>query len=153
MDDTPYIESAEVLINELRRLKQQREAGKQRLDTQSRQLLKSLKRRLIHQKTDGRCHICGCEVSVDSFQADHVRSHTSGGGSDVDNFLPSCRTCNNYRWYYSSEEMKWILKIGVWARTQMQRETQIGHQLAKAFVKYEESRERRRTNPRKPHLG
>ena len=153
MDDTPYIDSPDVLIAELRRLMRRREDGKQPAGSSPRRSLTPQERRVIRQKTDGRCHVCGCSVSVESFQADHVKSHTSGGGSSVDNFLPSCRTCNNYRWHYSSEELKWILKIGVWARTQVNRDTPIGRQLAEAFIKYESSRERRRRKPRESYTG
>jgi hypothetical protein len=33
--------------------------------------------------------------------------------------LPAHSTCNNYRWDYLPEEFQYILKLGVWASTQM----------------------------------
>ena len=66
----------------------------------------------------GKCHICGQELLVDKFEADQVKSHSSGGSSIVDNYLPAYKTCNNYRWHYLSEELQWILILGVQLRFQ-----------------------------------
>ncbi len=67
-------------------------------------------RELILAKTNSHCHICGMEVTLDAFQADYVKSHSMGGQHAQNNYLPSCFTCNNYRWHYSSEEIQIILK-------------------------------------------
>jgi hypothetical protein len=94
-------------------------------------------RELILAKTDCRCHICGIEVSITEFQADHVKPHSAGGIHSVNNYLPSCNTCNNYRWHYSSEEIQIILKMGVWAKTKAVNDPIFGLELANEFVKYE----------------
>ena len=83
-----------------------------------RQSLRADKRRLVLAKTAGRCHICGGEVPPGRWNADHVLAHSSGGAHAADNY-PAHRLCHNYRWDYSPEEFQWVLKIGVWARTQM----------------------------------
>jgi hypothetical protein len=94
-------------------------------------------------KTDGRCHICGGEIDGE-WQADHVLSHALGGANGLGNFLPAHQICNQYRWSYGSEEFQWILKLGVWLRTQIQRETQLGKQAAETFCAYERARIKRR---------
>lgn len=96
------------------------------------------------QKTGGRCHICGGEIGGESWQADHVLAHSAGGKHDLTNYLPAHSLCNNYRWFYGSEEFQWILKLGVWMRTQIERETRIGKQVGQQFVRYERHRSSRR---------
>ena len=88
----------------------------------------------IHAKTDGRCHFCGCNVSVGAFEANHVKNHASGGGSCAESFLPACKICNNYRWHYSHEELQWILKIGVWVSHNIVKRTKLGSLIANAFI-------------------
>jgi hypothetical protein len=58
--------------------------------------------------------------------------------------LPSCHTCNNYRWHYLPEEIQWILKLGVFAKTQIENQTDVGMTLAEAFLK----KELRKNTPR-----
>lgn len=100
-------------------------------------------RELIHAKTNGRCHFCGLKVPVDKFQADHVVSHIRGGRHSEENYLPSCFTCNNYRWHYLPRELQIILKMGVWARTEVENKTKIGVEIAIKFSKKEKSRIKR----------
>ena len=128
-----------------------RENGKNSSGMRQRQSLSKAQRREVHSKTDGRCHICGCDVPVDNFEADHVKNHTSGGECLVENFLPSCRTCNNYRWHYLPQELQWILKIGVWAKTHMSKKTSIGEDMLSEFVRHDVTREGRRKAPRTPY--
>jgi hypothetical protein len=52
--------------------------------------------------------------------------------------------CNNYRWDYSAEEFQWILKIGVWARRQMELESPVGRATLAAFFEYDRKRDARR---------
>jgi hypothetical protein len=73
-----------------------------------------------------------------------VIAHSAGGTHKVDNFLPAHSTCNNYRWDYTSEEFQYILKLGVWTRTQIERGTTIGNMVATAFECHELRRVKRR---------
>jgi HNH endonuclease len=108
--------------------------------------LNKLSRNRILAKTDSHCHICGLELDRDNFQADHVKSHIGGGGDSENNYLPSCSTCNNYRWHYSSEEIQIILKLGVWARSKIASDTPFGLEIANQFVKHQMGvRKRRKT--------
>src|SRR6478735_4360918 len=95
-------------------------------------------------KTGGRCHICGGVIEESNWQADHVLAHSAEGKHSIDNFLPAHDLCNNYRWHYDAEEFQWILKLGVWLRTQIERETTIGHSAGKSFCKYDSNRTLRR---------
>ena len=96
-------------------------------------------------KTDGRWHICGGQIEA-GWQADHVLAHSGGGKHGEDNYLAAHALCNNYRWDYLAEEFQYILKLGVWARTQIEYGSPVGHDIANAFVVYE----RRRCSRRRP---
>ena len=114
---------------------------------QTRQLLSATERKEIFAKTAGRCHICGGAIEG-PWQANHVLSHSGGGGHIADNYLPTHVLCNNYRWDYSPDEFQHILKLGVWIRTQIERKTPIGRAAATAYLAYENARvKRRRTSP------
>jgi len=146
MDELPYMLDLEAFKQELYKLHLLRKNGKLSLKRMYR--LSRKQRQIIHAKTAGRCHVCGGEVTQENFEADHVLSHSSGGGSTVDNFLPACRTCNNYRWHYLSEEFRWILKLGVWARSEIANGTRLGDSMGAFFIKREKVREKRRKSSR-----
>lgn len=97
-------------------------------------------RKNIHAKTNGRCHFCGIKVPIDKFQADHVVSKIRGGAHNEENYLPSCFTCNNYRWHYLPRELQIILKLGVWVRTEIEHQTIIGKEISNKFTKKESVR-------------
>jgi 5-methylcytosine-specific restriction endonuclease McrA len=78
------------------------------------------------------------------WEADHVFSHSLGGQNAADNYLPAHTICNNYRWFYGTEEFQWILKLGVWLRTQIEKETKLGRLAAEAFCSRDRLRAGRR---------
>jgi hypothetical protein len=106
--------------------------------------LTTKQRELALAKTNSHCHICGIEVTISDFHADHVKSHCMGGEHTENNYLPSCPTCNNYRWHYTSEEIQVILKLGVWAKTKITNDAELGLVMANEYVKYEMGVRRRR---------
>lgn len=108
--------------------------------------LSKAQRQRIKDKTGGLCHICGGPVE-DVWQADHVLSHSGGGTSTEDNYLPAHNLCNNYRWHYTAEELQQILKLGVWVRTQIQKLTVVGRLVGDRFLSHERQRLRRRKSP------
>ena len=122
----------------LRRRNSKRDVGRTRRLTQTQKLS-------IHSKTNGRCHFCGIKVRIDNFQADHIVSHIRGGEHSEDNYLPSCFTCNNYRWHYLPRELQIILKLGVWMRTEIENQSVIGKDVAARFSRREKSRIKRKT--------
>ena len=146
MNELPYIDTPNIFQQELAKLAALQKIGKTKTKRQYR--LTKQERQIIHSKTGGKCHVCGREVLIDKFDADHVKSHSSGGTSITDNFLPACRTCNNYRWHYLPQEFQWILKLGVWARTEIEKESVLGKSIANTFIMREIIREGRRKNPR-----
>lgn len=125
-------------------LRSRRRLGKRTSTRQPRASLTAAERQKVLVKTAGCCHICGGTIEGDKWQADHVIAHSAGGTHHVDNYLPAHATCNNYRWDYLPDEFQCILKLGVWARTQIERGTTVGNDFAKAFSGHEARRVKRR---------
>jgi 5-methylcytosine-specific restriction endonuclease McrA len=67
-----------------------------------RRALSKTEREAIYNKTDGHCAYCGEAIELKAMQADHVAPIEFDGliekyGNDpnnIDNLLPSCRSCN-----------------------------------------------------------
>ena len=145
MSASDTFESAKEFVAHLRSLQRTRRDRKLELREQVvRKSLSRTEREQIFAKTAGRCHICGGLIDGE-WEADHVFSHSLGGQHEVGNYLPAHPICNNYRWFYGTEEFQWILKLGVWLRTQIERETGLGRLAAKAFCSYDRARACRRT--------
>jgi hypothetical protein len=70
-------------------------------------------------------------------EIDHVLAHSGGGAHRLDNHLPAHTLCNNYRWNYGSEEFQLILKLGVWPRTQIEKQTTLGKTATEQVAAYE----------------
>jgi len=150
-DSIPYIDKENTLIEELNILYQKRLIKKEfnkEFKESKRIILSKEQRQRIYNKTDGLCHVCGIKLEIDNFQADHVKPFSTGGYDIVDNFLPACSQCNNYRWDYSPEEMQWILKLGVWLKTEIQKKSKEGLEVLPKIIQDEIKREKRRKNPR-----
>jgi 5-methylcytosine-specific restriction endonuclease McrA len=140
MTNHDYFFDATLLQEQIKKLHMERKKSK--IPSKRVGRLTKNERLLILAKTDNKCHICGQEISVNEFQADHVVSHIHGGVHKVDNYLPACFICNNYRWHYLPEELQLILKIGVWAKTEIERKSVVGNSMALKFV----AKENRRIN-------
>ena len=141
MSDLNIPDSSDALVERLSLLHRKREdfpRPKRRLHLLAEQ------RREVFQKTDGRCHLCGGELEENDFVADHVLSHAAGGSANVRNFLPAHGLCNGSRWFYSDEEFKWILRMGVWARKQIEDRPRIGRRMVPDFLAHERKKEKRR---------
>ncbi|HEY5865626.1 MAG TPA: HNH endonuclease [Candidatus Tectomicrobia bacterium] len=122
-----------------------REDGKAENRRPRSQRLTDTERADVLSKTGGKCHICGGDIRG-SWNADHVLAHSAGGRHSADNYLPAHGTCNHYRWDYLAEEFELILKLGVWARTQVERGTAVGRDIETMFSSYEAKRVGRRKN-------
>jgi 5-methylcytosine-specific restriction endonuclease McrA len=144
MKASDTFESTHEFVARLRSLRQMRSDRKLQLRGHLvRKPLSRTERDQIFIKTAGRCHICGGLIEG-GWEADHVFSHSLGGQHEADNYLPAHPICNNYRWFYGTEEFQWILKLGVWLRTQIERETTLGQLTAKAFCSHDRVRAGRR---------
>ena len=146
-------ESASDLVERLRLLRQSRRKLKLELrEGLVRESLSPRERDVVLAKTGGQCHLCGGQIEDNKWKADHVFSHALGGQHSPDNYLPAHSLCNGYRWFYKPEEFQWILKLGVWLRTQIETGTKVGRGSGKAFRKYDcvraSRRKKRDTKPR-----
>ena len=95
-------------------------------------------------KTGSRCHVCGGDINTnDDWQADHVLAHSTGGKHAVDNYLAAHAICNRSRWNYDAEEVRWILRLGVWLKTKIETGTPVGQDAGQKFC-HDDGRSRRR---------
>jgi hypothetical protein len=141
MKTTLALQSTHRFANRLKLLRARRRKGKIPVSTMRRQSLSKNQRYLILSKTGGRCHICGGKIKKgEKWQADHVLAHAHGGEHSLENYLAAHAICNNYRWHYGPEEFQWIMKLGVWLRTLIERRDELAMGLADRFVKYERHR-------------
>jgi 5-methylcytosine-specific restriction endonuclease McrA len=106
--------------------------------------LSAANRRKVLEKTAGRCHICGGSLDGDKWHADHILAYASGGAQSLDNYLPTHSTCNSYRRCFSAVEFQWVLKLGVWLRGEIARETTIGREASHKFCRHHRRLEGRR---------
>jgi hypothetical protein len=120
-------------------LRQMRREGKARNRGLSRQRLSAIERAAVLSKTGGNCHICGGKI-FGLWHADHVLAHSAGGGHAANNYLAAHSTCNSYRWDYIAEEFELIVKLGVWARTQIEHGTGVGAEIEELFSRHEKKR-------------
>ena len=103
------------------------------------------KRQKLLAATGKRCHVCGGRIRGDRWVADHVFNFASGGTNDLTNFLPAHRDCNGYKWFYSSKELRWMLRMAIWARGRMIRETKFDDEILGRFWAWELRRRQRRS--------
>jgi 5-methylcytosine-specific restriction endonuclease McrA len=54
-------------------------------------------RQAVYSKYGGRCAYCGREIAYKDMQVDHMIPKANGGTDDMENLMPSCRTCNHYK--------------------------------------------------------
>ena len=54
-------------------------------------------RKIILNKFQGHCAYCGCQISMDDMQVDHIIPKWKGGSDAANNLNPSCRMCNFYK--------------------------------------------------------
>jgi hypothetical protein len=145
MRDDWVPKSVEEFVLHLKRLRAKRESLKaaSKSSDRKRAAPSATERNVVLRKTDCRCHVCGGLIEG-PWQADHVLPHSGGGGHSVDNYLPAHRTCNQYRWYYLPDEFQEILRLGVWLRTQIEKQTSVGRAACESFIDHEKKRLGRR---------
>ena len=148
MEATRLFKNATQFAAHLAVLRHKRRELEIRSRGRKRQSLTPSERQTIMNKTGRRCHICGGEIGRD-WTADHVFAHARGGSQGIDNYLPAHPICNQYRWFFGPEEFQWILKLGVWFRTQIQRKKTGALTLADGFLLHEKRRNRRRKKKKK----
>lgn len=70
----------------------------------------------VHKKYNGHCAYCGKEITIKEMQIDHMYSKSSGVNyakvigkvelESMENYMPACRRCNNYKSWYGLEEWR-----------------------------------------------
>jgi 5-methylcytosine-specific restriction endonuclease McrA len=60
----------------------------------------------VYAKCGGRCGYCGHSITIEAMQIDHIHPKVDGGTDALENLLPSCRTCNNYKLFWSLEKFR-----------------------------------------------
>lgn len=55
------------------------------------------RRKEIYEKYDGHCAYCGCPITYQEMQVDHVVPLANGGTNDLQNLNPSCPACNTFK--------------------------------------------------------
>lgn len=71
-------------------------------------------RQQVYERCGGHCAYCGCEITMKQMQVDHfipleLRHFADIIGADadtIDNFLPACRSCNNYKSWLTPERFR-----------------------------------------------
>lgn len=61
-----------------------------------RKLTKS-ERKIVYDKCAGHCAYCGCEITIQQMQVDHVDPISISEDDSLGNMLPACRSCNYYK--------------------------------------------------------
>jgi 5-methylcytosine-specific restriction endonuclease McrA len=87
--------------------------------------------------------VCGGRAGK-SWQADHVIPHRLGGTSDVSNLLPICPACNVLKRSHEPAVLRLILQLGMYARSEIRRDTALGRGLLDALMGRNKSNRRRR---------
>ncbi len=139
------LQSTVRFTNRLKKLHSKRRNDKDP-DRGKRQSLTDMDHKLILNKTGKRYHICGGKIKKnEKWQADHIFPYVHGGKHSHDNYLPAHSMCNRDRWPYSAEEFQWIIKLGVWIRTQIEKD-KLDATLIEKFIKKERTRVSRQRN-------
>jgi 5-methylcytosine-specific restriction endonuclease McrA len=101
-------------------------------------------RERILAKTAGLCHYCGRELRG-YWEVDHVKRHKLGGPCTIENALPACEFCNRDLWYNDPRQVRHILKLGVWAYTEITyRKSELGRRLKEMYRKNSLANKKRR---------
>ena len=66
------------------------------MTSEPKKLTKS-ERETIYDKCFGRCAYCGIKLEYKDMQVDHVKPLRLDGEDEIQNMLPSCRSCNHYK--------------------------------------------------------
>jgi 5-methylcytosine-specific restriction endonuclease McrA len=109
-----------------------------------RRALSKVERTIVLKKTKGRCHLCGGLIGNAPWDANHIFPLALGGKQGLENYLPTHRSCNGTKWHLRPKEMVFVLKLGAWLRSEIERGTLLGKAAGEAYCKTERRRAGRR---------
>ena len=67
-------------------------------------------RQQIYDMFNGHCAYCGCEITLQQMQADHIEPLELGGADEISNLYPACRSCNHYKHTMTIERFRQVLE-------------------------------------------
>lgn len=84
----------------------------------SRKRLSKAERQAVYDKLDGHCAYCGKKIPIQQMQVDHVipmefyEAYLAIGRDidQMDNWMPACRSCNNYKHTLTLEKFRKALE-------------------------------------------
>ncbi len=94
----------------------------------------------IWEKTKGHCHFCGDPVMFEKrgwssgdltgyWEVDHLIQKGKGGSKMAENCLAACTRCNCLRWFRTGEEIRELLWLGLIAKDEVKKNSEIGKSL------------------------
>ena len=83
-------------------------------------------RQAVKDRFGGHCGYCGEKPK--KLQVDHIEAHARGGSNDIDNLMPACHSCNNYKHGFSLEEFRGEISMQPYRLSKT-----CGYRLAKRF--------------------
>ena len=81
-----------------------------------RKALSKSQRKEMYDMFDGHCAYCGCEITIDNFNVDHVAPVVDmmfPERDNIKNMMPSCRSCNRRKSNYSLESFRGLIQRDV----------------------------------------
>lgn len=54
-------------------------------------------RKMIYNKAEGRCQLCGCKITYDEMSLDHIVPLAMGGEDSFENLQATCEPCNSHK--------------------------------------------------------
>ena len=54
-------------------------------------------RKMIYNKAEGRCQLCGCKITYDEMTLDHIVPLAMGGEDSLENLQATCEPCNSHK--------------------------------------------------------
>ena len=116
-----------------------------------RKLISLKEKKIVFQKTGGRCHICAKRLKFDAksgeigrWQVDHILPKKRGGKDSLNNYLPICVKCNRLRWCFGPRTIKKHLNMGVIACRLVKNKTHLGKELHKIHLQNRLANKKRR---------
>ena len=60
----------------------------------------------VWEKYGEHCAYCGCDISLEEMEVDHLIPKYKDGDDSDENLMPSCRSCNRWKKTFTLDEFK-----------------------------------------------
>jgi len=77
------------------------------MNQQQRQSIPKTLRELVKNKFEGRCGYCGDKAI--KLHVDHIKPFAGGGTNAIENLMPACAPCNNFKTSFTLEQFRYEL--------------------------------------------